>query len=79
MKLNIMFDGKTMCTPVYIKKDAQEQVLLSEVVCRQLRIIHYHEEVRSQVKRKKEQSAPEMGPKEQDDDAVIPSIQVDLI
>ena len=32
VKLDITFDGKTMCTPVYIKINAQEQLLLSERV-----------------------------------------------
>ena len=43
--MNITFDGMTMRTPVYVKLDAPEQLLLSEGVCRQLRIITYHPEV----------------------------------
>ena len=35
----------TMCTPVYIKMDAQDQLLLAEGVCRQLGIVSYHPEV----------------------------------
>ena len=34
-----------MCTPVYIKADPHEQLLLSEGVCRQLGILQYHPEV----------------------------------
>ena len=34
-----------MRTPVYIKMDAQEQLLLSEGVCSQLRLVTYHPEV----------------------------------
>ena len=34
-----------MCTPVYIKMDAQDQLLLAEGVCRQLGIVSYHPEV----------------------------------
>jgi hypothetical protein len=45
MDLDITFDGTTMCTPVYIKTNAHEQLLLSEGVCRQLGILHYHPEV----------------------------------
>ena len=45
MDLDITFNGKTMCTPVYIKTDAHEQLLLSEGVCRQLGILQYHSEV----------------------------------
>ena len=42
VKLDITFDGKTISTPVYIKLDAPEQLLLAEGVCRQLNIITYH-------------------------------------
>ena len=34
-----------MKTPVYLKIDAKEQLLLSEGVCRQLGIVRYHEQV----------------------------------
>ena len=44
-KINIVIDnefqGKTMKTPVYIKMDAPESLLLSEGVCRQL-YYNYH-------------------------------------
>ena len=42
MDLDVTFDGKTMCTPIYIKMDAHDQLLLSEGVCRQLGILSYH-------------------------------------
>jgi len=45
MNLDINFEGKTMRTPIYIKMDAHDQLLLSEGVCRQLGIISYHEKV----------------------------------
>ncbi len=45
MDLDLSFNGKTMCTPVYIKSDALEQLLLSEGVCRQLGIVQYHPDV----------------------------------
>ena len=45
MDLDISFDGTTMKTPVYIKLDASEPLLLSEGVCRQLRILSYHPDV----------------------------------
>ena len=45
MDLDISFDGKTMRTPVYIKMDATDQLLLSEGVCRQLGVITYHPNV----------------------------------
>ena len=40
--LDILFDERTMKTTVYVKMDAQEQLLLSEGVCRHLGIITYH-------------------------------------
>ena len=42
MDLDLTFDGVTIKTPVYIKMDAPEQLLLAEGVCRQLNIISYH-------------------------------------
>ena len=40
--LDITFQECTMKTPVYVKMDAKEQLLLSEGVCRQLGIMTYH-------------------------------------
>ena len=45
MDLDILFDGNTMHTPVYVKMDAHDQLLLSEGVCRQLSILLYHHDV----------------------------------
>ena len=45
MDLDISFSDQTMCTPVYIKMDAHNQLLLSEGVCRQLGIVPYHPDV----------------------------------
>ena len=42
LDLNISFDGITMQTPIYIKIDAADQLLLGEGVCRQLKILMYH-------------------------------------
>ena len=36
MDLDIIFDSRTVCIPVYIKMNAQDQLLLAEGVCRQL-------------------------------------------
>ena len=44
--LSIEFDGKSLTTPVYLKRDSPDGLLLSEGVCRQLGIIKYHDEVR---------------------------------
>ena len=45
--LDVTFEGRTMCAPVYIKMDAVDQlhVLLSEGVCRQLGMITFHPKV----------------------------------
>ena len=61
MKLDITFDEKTMFTPVFIKIGAQEKLLLSEGVFRQLGIIRYHPDVEPRVKKRKEPSIPETG------------------
>ena len=45
MDFDICFGDKTMCSPVYIKADAHEQLLHSEGVCRQLGILEYHTSV----------------------------------
>ena len=42
MDMQITFGGATIKTPIYVKLDAPEQLLLSEGVCRQLQIIAYH-------------------------------------
>ena len=42
MDLDITFNGKTMCTLVYIKMDAQDQLLLAEG---ELGMVSYHLEV----------------------------------
>ena len=46
MDLDITLGNKTIQTPVYIKMDAPDQLLLSEGVCRQLDIVTYHKDVR---------------------------------
>ena len=45
LNLDITFQERTMKTPVYVKMDAKEQLLLSEGGCRQLGIVRYHEQV----------------------------------
>lgn len=42
VELDVCFNGITMRTPIYIKLDAADQLLLGEGVCRQLKIITYH-------------------------------------
>ena len=45
MDLEISFDGKVLRTPIYIKMDAHDQLLLAEGVCSQLGIVEYHHNV----------------------------------
>ena len=45
MDLEIIFEGKVLRTPIYIKMDAHDQLLLSEGVCSQLGIVEYHQNV----------------------------------
>ena len=45
LDLDITFQDRTMKTPVYLKMNAREQLILSEGVCRQLGIVRYHEQV----------------------------------
>ena len=42
LDLDITFQERTMKTPVYVKMNAKEQLLLSEGVCRQLGKATYH-------------------------------------
>ena len=51
IELEITFEEKKMVTTVYVKMDAYDQLLLSEGVCRQLGILHYHPSVRPWVER----------------------------
>ena len=45
MEMDITFEESVIRTPVYIKMDTHDQLLLSEGVCRQLGIITYHKKV----------------------------------
>ena len=42
LDLEVSFDDKVMETAIYLKRDANDQLLLSEGVCRQLGIISCH-------------------------------------
>ena len=55
IELDITFQGQTMHTPVYLKMDAHDSLLLSESVCRQLGIISYHPSVALQQPTTKQQ------------------------
>lgn len=45
MDLTVSLAGQMLTTPVYIKMDTLEPLLLSEGVCRQLGILQYHPDV----------------------------------
>ncbi len=45
LDLDVEFGDRSMNTSVYVRREAKDQLLLSEGVCRQLGIIEYHPEV----------------------------------
>lgn len=74
MDLDISFGDKTMRTPIYIKMDAHDQLLLSEGVCRQLDIVSYHPDVQVWRGRKKRAQ-----PSPADTDVRVPTVRVKLV
>ena len=48
LDLDIHFD-KTIDTPIYVKMDAYDDLLLSEGVCRRLGIVMYHPSIKNKV------------------------------
>ena len=56
--LDISFNGITMHTPIYIKGEAADKLLLGEGVCRQLKIITYHPSVSCKKTRKENKIRP---------------------
>ena len=69
MDLDISFGDVTMQTPVYIKMDAADQLLLSEGVCRQLGIVTYHDEV----------GKYKAGRKQEQRKAMVPAVSVSTV
>ena len=64
-----------MTTPVYVKMDAHEQLLLSEGVCWQLGIISYHPEVQAcPPKKESESNSPVTS-----NPCQVPSVKVQLV
>ena len=45
MSMSISCGGREMVTPIYIKMDSEEPLLLAEGVCRQLQIVTFHPDV----------------------------------
>ena len=65
-----------MKTPIYVKMDAPEELLLSEGVCRQLSIINYHPEVQSSTAATQTQSSD----KEKNMTAgAVPTVRIRLV
>ena len=60
MSLRISFQDREMVTPVYIKMDSEEPLLLAEGVCRQLQIVTYHPAVLKGSKSPLEKTEPEV-------------------
>ena len=71
MDLDIMFNDKEIHTPVYIKADAKDSLLLSEGVCHQLGILTYHPDVQLLKKPRKKPQTKEA--------AQVSSVQVSLV
>ena len=69
MDLDITFGDKTMCTPVYVKMNAHDPLLLSEGVCNQLGIVSYHPDVESRPPTSAAGS----------EEAVVPTVRVCLL
>ena len=62
-----------MRTPVYIKMDAPDQLLLSEGVCRQLEIIEYHKDVQKWRGGRKQAAEARVS------EAKVPTVRVKLV
>ena len=83
------FEEVTMCTPIYIKSDAQEQLLLSEGVCRQLNIVRYHINARPRSRTVKQRQVSQGNTQEEtqgdsrqvpvENLAVVPTVTVSLL
>ena len=86
MNVDITFANKTMKTPMYIKMDAHEQLLLSKGVCRQLGIITYHQDVvplrKSSQKKPLEQPKrmePVVETEAEETEGIMPPVRVSLV
>ena len=54
LDLDVNFDDKTINTPIYVKMDAYDDLLLSEGVCRHLGIVNYHPSIKSKATKQTE-------------------------
>ena len=64
-----------MKTPVYVKMDAPEELLLSEGVCRQLSIINYHPEVQSSTSAKQTKLLDHV----REEGVIVPTVRICLV
>ena len=75
IEVDIEFQERTMKTPVYVKMDAPEELLLSEGVCRQLNIISYHPEVQKSTSAKPTKTLD----RENEDECAVPTVRIRLV
>ena len=78
VNLDIEFLDKTMTTPIYVKMDAHEQLLLFEGVCQQLGIISYHSEVQAFPPKKEIENSPPLTANSANP-CQVPSVRVQLV
>ena len=76
--LDVSFADKKMRTPIYVKMDAHDQLLLSEGICRQLGIITYHTSV-EHWRGGKGGKTSQTAPKPQEKAANVPTVRVSLV
>jgi len=79
LDLDIKFDGKSLNTPVYVRKEAQDQLLLSEGVSRQLGIISYHRDVHPLQQLVKDPHTCSVRAKSEGLEAQVPLVRVHLV
>ena len=79
MDLELTFKDRTMCTPVYIKLDAEDQLLLSEGVCCQLEIIAYHPDVEVWRGKDTKEDGPTTEKSQPETEARVPTVRVRLL
>ena len=76
IEVDVEFQDKTMTTPIYVKMDAPEELLLSEGVCRQLSIISYHPEVQTSATAKPTTSSKG---EQNEGQCTVPTVRICLI
>ena len=82
LDLDITFIEKTMKTPVYLKMEAVDELLLSEGVCSQLDIVSYHKEVKPGLRKDIQESKSQENELEDpitQETASVPLLRVNLV